>query len=176
MLKMSMKTWLGWVLMLCHACLITGQIGGGHGKPTRYHFSLLLPAATTECFFQQVEQNWDLHFSYQVQRVPGFQDVSLSAWVTSPVGTREGIVLNRPFGKISFTASASGDFKFCISNISGTYGEKQVYLNIEVSCNTMVAEKYVAANDTLTDIQRFQRRRLSKFFLKSNMAAILHDL
>uniref|UniRef100_UPI00358EF7D7 transmembrane emp24 domain-containing protein 6 n=1 Tax=Myxine glutinosa TaxID=7769 RepID=UPI00358EF7D7 len=153
-LKMSMKTWLGWLLMFCHARSITGQIGGQIGKQTRHHFSLLLPAAITECFFQQVEQNWNLHFSYQVQRVPGFQDVSLSAWVTSPVGTREGMVLNRPFGQINCTAAVSGDFKFCISNIAGTYGNKQVYLNIEVSRNTMVAEKDVlSTNDTLTEMQ-----------------------
>ncbi|XP_072241380.1 transmembrane emp24 domain-containing protein 6 [Leuresthes tenuis] len=98
----------------------------------QYDFSVVLPAAGTECFWHFGHYGEIFYLNFMVQWVTGVgTDRHLSVTVNSPSGLLESIV-DDAVGQINFEAKATGFYQMCFSNFHNRLSTMQVFLSFGV--------------------------------------------
>ncbi|NXK44558.1 TMED6 protein, partial [Chauna torquata] len=123
----------------------------------RYDFAVIVPAGTTECFWQFAHHSGNFFFSYEVQRATGIaKSRNILATASDPNGFQLG-ASQHVRGQINFPTKETGFYQLCLDNKHNHFGFMQVYLNFGVYYDGFNMEKEQPAerkqlNDTLEAI------------------------
>ncbi|NXC41446.1 TMED6 protein, partial [Penelope pileata] len=144
-------------------CPRTEPLSGSSDEPLfrgadRYDFAILVPAGTSECFWQFARQGGNFFFSFEVQRATGVATSrNILAMASDPSGFQLGASQDVR-GQINFLTKETGFYQLCLDNRQNHFGFMQVYLNFGVYYDGFNAEKEQLAerkqlNDTLDAIK-----------------------
>ncbi|XP_046894621.1 transmembrane emp24 domain-containing protein 1a isoform X1 [Hypomesus transpacificus] len=97
------------------------------GQNQDTEFTFLLPAGTTECFFQTTVQNGSLEVEYQVIAGAGL-DVGFT--LISPSGYRLASDFRRSDGIHTVEPTEDGDYRLCFDNSFSKLSEKMVFFEV----------------------------------------------
>ncbi|KAM6937437.1 transmembrane emp24 domain-containing protein 6 [Xenentodon cancila] len=98
----------------------------------QYDFSVVLPAAGTECFWHFAHHGETFYLSFMVQWVTGIgHDRHLSVSVNAPGGLLVSQVDDAK-DQINFEAKETGFYQMCFSNFHNRFSTMQVYLSFGV--------------------------------------------
>ncbi|CAJ1075235.1 transmembrane emp24 domain-containing protein 1-like [Xyrichtys novacula] len=114
---------------LCLLACLTLNVGLtlGMGPNKGMVFTFLLPAGTTECFFQTAENNGSIEVIYQVIAGSGL-DVGFS--LISPSGHRLASDFRKSDGLHTVNPTEEGDYRFCFDNSFSKLSEKMVFFEL----------------------------------------------
>ncbi|XP_034567156.1 transmembrane emp24 domain-containing protein 1-like [Notolabrus celidotus] len=115
-------------LLACLTLTVGLTLGFEPNKGTSFTF--LLPAGTTECFFQTTESNGSMEFSYQVIAGSGL-DVGFS--IISPSGYRLASDFRRSDGVHMVHLTEEGDYRLCFDNSFSKLSEKMVFFEVIIN-------------------------------------------
>ncbi|XP_014327852.1 transmembrane emp24 domain-containing protein 6 [Xiphophorus maculatus] len=126
----------------------------------QYDFSVVLPAAATECFWHFAHHGEKFYLSFMVQWVTGVGlDRDLSVTVNAPSSLLISTVDDAK-GQINFEVKETGFYQMCLSNFHNRFSTMQVFLSFGVyydnqnSSKDMEREmKEKELNNTLSFIQ-----------------------
>ncbi|XP_070704509.1 transmembrane emp24 domain-containing protein 1a [Pempheris klunzingeri] len=113
------------------ACLILSAgftLGLGPNKETEFTF--LLPAGSTECFYQTTSGNDSMEVEYQVIAGSGL-DVGFA--LVSPSGYRLVSDFRRSDGSHMVDPTEDGDYRLCFDNSFSKLSEKMVFFEVIIS-------------------------------------------
>ncbi|XP_026769598.1 transmembrane emp24 domain-containing protein 1b [Pangasianodon hypophthalmus] len=101
--------------------------------------TFLLPAGSSECFFQSTEKNGTLEVEYQVIAGAGM-DVDFS--IVSPHGILMASEFRRSDGVHMVEPTEAGDYQICFDNSFSRFSEKMVFFEVilENAANDATAE------------------------------------
>nr|ACO09006.1 Transmembrane emp24 domain-containing protein 1 precursor [Osmerus mordax] len=97
------------------------------GQSQDTEFTFLLPAGTTECFFQTTVKNGSLEVEYQVIAGAGL-DVGFT--LISPSGYRLASDFRRSDGIHTVEPTEDGDYRLCFDNSFSKLSEKMVFFEV----------------------------------------------
>ncbi|KAM6966291.1 transmembrane emp24 domain-containing protein 1a [Tautogolabrus adspersus] len=113
------------------ACLtLTVGLTSGLGPNKDFEFTFLLPAGSTECFYQTTENNGSLEVEYQVIAGSGL-DVGFS--IISPSGYRLVSDFRRSDGLHMVHPTDDGDYRLCFDNSFSKLSEKMVFFEVIIN-------------------------------------------
>ncbi|NWZ28303.1 TMED6 protein, partial [Asarcornis scutulata] len=127
-------------------CPRTEPLSGSSAEPLfrgadRYDFAVIVPAGTSECFWQFAHQSGNFFFSYEVQRATGFANSRIIlATASDPNGFQIGASQDAR-GQINFPTRETGFYQLCLDNQHNHFGFMQVYLNFGVYYDNFNAER-----------------------------------
>ncbi|KAK5617331.1 hypothetical protein CRENBAI_007591 [Crenichthys baileyi] len=98
----------------------------------QYDFSVVLPAAATECFWHFAHHGERFYLSFMVQWVTGVGlDRHLSVTVNAPSSLLISTVDDAK-GQINFEVKETGFYQMCLSNFHNRFSTMQVFLSFGV--------------------------------------------
>ncbi|XP_041853155.1 transmembrane emp24 domain-containing protein 6 [Melanotaenia boesemani] len=102
----------------------------------QYDFSVVLPAAGTECIWHFAHHGERFYLNFMVQWVTGVgHDRHLSVTVNTPSGLLVSSVDDAK-GQINFDAKETGFYQMCFSNFHNRFSTMQVFLSFGVYYDT----------------------------------------
>uniref|UniRef100_A0A667XVR8 Transmembrane p24 trafficking protein 1a n=1 Tax=Myripristis murdjan TaxID=586833 RepID=A0A667XVR8_9TELE len=107
------------------ACLVELTLGWRQNQDTEFTF--LLPAGSTECFYQTTVKNWSIGVEYQVIAGAGL-DVGFT--LISPSGYRLASDFRRSDGTHTVHPTEDGDYRLCFDNSFSKRSEKMVFFEV----------------------------------------------
>uniref|UniRef100_A0A3Q0SBV1 Transmembrane p24 trafficking protein 1a n=1 Tax=Amphilophus citrinellus TaxID=61819 RepID=A0A3Q0SBV1_AMPCI len=124
-----MKTASAQLCLLAYLTLTVGlTLGLGPSKNTGFTF--LLPAGSTECFYQSTAMNDSMEVEYQVIAGSGL-DVGFA--LISPSGHRLVSDFRRSDGIHMVDPTADGDYRLCFDNSFSKLSEKMVFFEVVIN-------------------------------------------
>lgn len=115
---------------LCLLTLLTLTVGLTLGSNKDMSFTFLLPAGSTECFFQTTENSGSLEVSYQVIAGSGL-DVSFS--LISPGGYKVVSDFRRSDALHMVPLTEEGDYRLCFDNSFSKLAKKMVFFEVIIN-------------------------------------------
>ncbi|XP_075903948.1 transmembrane emp24 domain-containing protein 1b isoform X2 [Nelusetta ayraudi] len=112
--------------VLCGCCLAPAR---AFAQNLDSEFTFLLPAGTSECFFQAALKNGSMEVEYQVIAGAGM-DVDFT--ITSPEGIGLIFEPRRSDGVHVVEPTLEGDYQICFDNSFSRFSEKMVFFEIIV--------------------------------------------
>ncbi|XP_070779819.1 transmembrane emp24 domain-containing protein 1a [Enoplosus armatus] len=113
------------------ACLIlTVGLTLGLGPNQNMAFTFLLPAATTQCFYQTAAKNDSMEVEYQVIAGSGL-DVGFA--LISPSGYRLVSDFRRSDGIHMVDPTEEGDYRLCFDNSFSKFSKKMVFFEVIIN-------------------------------------------
>uniref|UniRef100_A0A3Q2CDS0 Transmembrane p24 trafficking protein 6 n=2 Tax=Cyprinodon variegatus TaxID=28743 RepID=A0A3Q2CDS0_CYPVA len=98
----------------------------------QYDFSVVLPAAATECFWHFAHHKERFYLNFMVQWVTGIGlDKHLSVTVNAPSSLLISTVDDAK-GQINFEVEETGFYQMCLSNFHNRFSSMQVFLSFGV--------------------------------------------
>ncbi|RVE69648.1 hypothetical protein OJAV_G00079820 [Oryzias javanicus] len=123
---MAVTAWLGLVTLLT---LTVGLIWGSEAKQ-HMEFTFILPAGSSDCFFQSTTRNDSMEVEYQVIAGPGL-DVGFV--LVSPSGHRLISEFRNSHGIHMVDPAEDGDYRLCFDNSFSKLSEKIVFFEVVVN-------------------------------------------
>ncbi|XP_026208260.1 transmembrane emp24 domain-containing protein 1a isoform X3 [Anabas testudineus] len=102
----------------------------GLGSNQHVGFTFLLPAGSTECFFQTTARNDNMEVEYQVIAGSGL-DVGFT--LISPTGHRLVSDFRRSDGIHMLDSTEQGDYRLCFDNSFSKLSEKMVFFEVIIN-------------------------------------------
>ncbi|XP_014881638.1 transmembrane emp24 domain-containing protein 6 [Poecilia latipinna] len=122
----------------------------------QYDFSVVLPAAATECFWHFAHHGEKFYLSFMVQWITGVGLVrDLSVTVNAPSGLLISTADDAK-GQINFDVNETGFYQMCLSNFHNRFSTMQVFLSFGVyydNQNSSKGDMKEELNNTLSFIQ-----------------------
>ncbi|XP_074553306.1 transmembrane emp24 domain-containing protein 1a [Halichoeres trimaculatus] len=117
---------------LCLLACLTLTVGPtlGLGPNKDMSFTFLLPAGSTECFFQTTENSGSMEVSYQVIAGSGL-DVGFS--LISPSGYKLASDFRRSDGLHMVHLTEEGDYRLCFDNSFSKLSKKMVFFEVIIN-------------------------------------------
>lgn len=117
---------------LCLLSCLTLNVGFAVGLGSNKHveFTFILPAGTTDCFFQTTTRNDSIEVEYQVIAGSGL-DVGFT--LISPSGHRLVSDFRRSDGIHMVDATEDGDYRLCFDNSFSKMSEKMVFFEVIIN-------------------------------------------
>jgi len=107
-------------------------------------YSIELPAATKECFFEDLHTNDKMTVTYQVGG-GGHMDVDF--WLTDSDGHALHKDIKQSTGTVSITAKKDGRHEYCFSNLMSSVSDKVVSFNVH-------GVIYIGEDDIVAPVER----------------------
>lgn len=107
------------------------------GQSRDIEFTFLLPAGTSECFFQTTAKNWTMEVEYQVIAGAGL-DVGFT--LISPTGYRLVSDFRRSDGIHTVDSTEDGDYRLCFDNSFSKRSQKMVFFEVTLEGQAGTAE------------------------------------
>ncbi|XP_018560116.1 transmembrane emp24 domain-containing protein 1a [Lates calcarifer] len=117
-------------LRLLACFILTVDLTLGSGPNQDMEFTFLLPAASTECFFQTTTRNDSMEVEYQVIAGSGL-DVGFT--LISPSGYRLVSDFRSSYGIHTVDSTEDGDYRLCFDNSFSKLSEKMVFFEVIIS-------------------------------------------
>ncbi|KAF9651056.1 hypothetical protein BDM02DRAFT_951315 [Thelephora ganbajun] len=90
-------------------------------------YSIELPAATKECFFEDLHKNDKMTVTYQAG---GGGHMDIDFWLSDPDGHALHKDVKQSTGTASITAEKDGRHEYCFSNLMSSVSDKVVSFNV----------------------------------------------
>ncbi|XP_020496538.1 transmembrane emp24 domain-containing protein 1a [Labrus bergylta] len=150
------------------ACLTVGlTLGSGPNKDIAFTF--LLPAGSTECFYQTAENNCSMHIEYQVIAGSGL-DVGFS--IISPSGYRLVSDFRRSDGLHMVHPTDDGDYRLCFDNSFSKLSEKMVFFEVIINNQNNAG----GAQDEWADVARTESLDYRLEDIRASMDSVYQHL
>ncbi|KAF9780283.1 emp24/gp25L/p24 family/GOLD-domain-containing protein [Thelephora terrestris] len=107
-------------------------------------YSIELPAATKECFFEDLHTNDKMTVTYQAG---GGGHMDIDFWLTDPDGQALHKDVKQSTGTVSITAKRDGKHEYCFSNLMSSVSDKVVSFNVH-------GVIYVGDDDIVAPVER----------------------
>uniref|UniRef100_A0A8C7V853 Transmembrane p24 trafficking protein 1a n=1 Tax=Oryzias sinensis TaxID=183150 RepID=A0A8C7V853_9TELE len=123
---------------ICLEMLLTLTVGLILGSEAKQHmeFTFILPAGSTECFFQSTTRNDSMEVEYQVIAGSGL-DVGFA--LISPNGHRLISDFRNSHGIHMVDPAEDGDYRLCFDNSFSKLSEKMVFFEVVVNSQNNAA-------------------------------------
>uniref|UniRef100_A0A8C6PXG4 Transmembrane p24 trafficking protein 1a n=1 Tax=Nothobranchius furzeri TaxID=105023 RepID=A0A8C6PXG4_NOTFU len=124
--------WLPRVMRLCvMACfIVTVGLTLGFRPKQHMEFTFILPAASTECFYQTTSRNSSMEIEYQVIAGSGLH---VGFALISPTGHRVISEFRNSDGIHTVDAAEDGDYRLCFDNSFSKLSEKMVFFEVIIN-------------------------------------------
>ncbi|XP_040918700.1 transmembrane emp24 domain-containing protein 1a isoform X1 [Toxotes jaculatrix] len=118
-----------WLCLLTYF-MLTVDLTLGLGPNQDMEFTFLLPAGSTECFYQTTVRNDSMEVEYQVIAGSGL-DVGFA--LISPSGHRLVSDFRRSDGIHTVDPTEDGDYRLCFDNSFSKLSEKMVFFEVTIN-------------------------------------------
>lgn len=136
-------------LCLLACFILTVDLTLGLGPNKDMEFTFLLPAGSTECFYQTTVRNDSMEIGYQVIAGSGM-DVGFA--LISPSAYRLVSDFRRSNGKHMVDPTEDGDYRLCFDNSFSKLSEKMVFFEVIINSQGSSAGQSEWADVAMTEI------------------------
>uniref|UniRef100_A0A8C6PYI8 Transmembrane p24 trafficking protein 1a n=1 Tax=Nothobranchius furzeri TaxID=105023 RepID=A0A8C6PYI8_NOTFU len=123
----------GLCVMACF--IVTVGLTLGFRPKQHMEFTFILPAASTECFYQTTSRNSSMEIEYQVIAGSGLH---VGFALISPTGHRVISEFRNSDGIHTVDAAEDGDYRLCFDNSFSKLSEKMVFFEVIINSRSHV--------------------------------------
>ncbi|XP_029364571.1 transmembrane emp24 domain-containing protein 1-like [Echeneis naucrates] len=138
-------------LCLLACFILTVDLAFALGPNQNIEFTFLLPAGSTECFYQTTKKNGIMEVEYQVIAGSGL-DVGFA--LIAPSGHRLASDFRRSEGIHTVDPTEDGDYRLCFDNSFSKLSEKMVFFEVLINRQSSTGRGEwadVAAEETMVE-------------------------